>query len=375
MRTRTVALAGLAGGAGATAALVRRRQQNGGAQGAGHSARSGHAGHLGHSGHGVENPAPEPQVTPVPPLEGRLHTVVTEDGVTLHVEEHGPANATATLVLAHGYVQSSRLWAGQVRDVLAARPDLRVVVYDHRGHGRSGRATRETAHLEQLARDLVAVIDTVAPTGPVVLGGHSMGGMTIMALAEQRPELFGDRVVGAAFVATSSGELGDVTYGMPKPAAALFKLMTPRLNERALRREQAGKARTVAPGTARMIFGLAADPEHVRETLEDMTGCSAETVAYFHATFSDHDRRAALVAMAEVPAVVLVGDRDLLCPLPHSQAIAAELPLAELTIYPGAGHMVQLERRAEVSRRIVALLDRAVPRQSGVRAWLAGVQA
>lgn len=375
MRTRTVALAGLAGGAGATAALVRRRQQNGGAQGAGHSARSGHAGHLGHSGHGVENPAPEPQVTPVPPLEGRLHTVVTEDGVTLHVEEHGPANATATLVLAHGYVQSSRLWAGQVRDVLAARTDVRVVVYDQRGHGRSGRATRETAHLEQLARDLVAVIDTVAPTGPVVLGGHSMGGMTIMALAEQRPELFGDRVVGAAFVATSSGELGDVTYGMPKPAAALFKLMTPRLNERALRREQAGKARTVAPGTARMIFGLAADPEHVRETLEDMTGCSAETVAYFHATFSDHDRRAALVAMAEVPAVVLVGDRDLLCPLPHSQAIAAELPLAELTIYPGAGHMVQLERRAEVSRRIVALLDRAVPRQSGVRAWLAGVQA
>ena len=207
MRTRTVALAGLAGGAGATAALVRRRQQNGGAQGAGHSARCGHAGHLGHSGHGVENPAPEPQVTPVPPLEGRLHTVVTEDGVTLHVEEHGPANATATLVLAHGYVQSSRLWAGQVRDVLAARPDLRVVVYDHRGHGRSGRATRETAHLEQLARDLVAVIDTVAPTGPVVLGGHSMGGMTIMALARQCPELFATRVAGVALISTAAAGL------------------------------------------------------------------------------------------------------------------------------------------------------------------------
>ncbi len=345
-------VAGLAGAAGIAGAARLAR---------GRAAQQQHG-----SGHGVDNPAPEPPITPVPPLEGRQRTVVADDGVTLHLEEHGLEQAAGTVVLAHGYVQSSRVWAGQVRDLSAARPDLKVVVYDHRGHGRSARTTREAARLEQLARDLVTVLDAVAPTGPVVLVGHSMGGMTIMALAEQRSELFGERVVGVGFVATSSGELKDVTYGMPRPAAAAFKLLTPRLNERALRREQAGKPRKLAAGTARLIFGLAADPEHVRETLEDMAGCSAETVAYFHATFSDHDRRSALAALADVPAVVLVGDRDLLCPLPHSQAIAAALPLGELTIFPGAGHMVQLERRPEVSRRLGALLDVVMPQAAAL---------
>ena len=41
----------------------------------------------------------------------------------------------------------------------------------------------------------------------MVLAGHSMGGMSIMALARQRPELFGDRVVGVFLLATSAGGL------------------------------------------------------------------------------------------------------------------------------------------------------------------------
>ena len=52
-----------------------------------------------------------------------------------------------------------------------------------------------------------------------MLGGHSMGGMTVIALAEQRPELFGDRIAGVALVGTSSGGLDAVTYGLPAPVA------------------------------------------------------------------------------------------------------------------------------------------------------------
>jgi pimeloyl-ACP methyl ester carboxylesterase len=57
-----------------------------------------------------------------------------------------------------------------------------------------------------------------------------------------------------------------------------------------------------------------------------------------------------------------VGDADRLCPVEHSRAIADALPMAELAVYPGVGHMVQLERRAEVSRRLLALVDRALSR-------------
>jgi len=159
------------------------------------------------------SPQPSPELRPI----GRERRVSSDDGTALYVEEFGAQQPTGTIVLAHGYWQSSRLWAGQVRDLIAARPDLDVVVYDHRGHGRSDRCARETSHIEQLGRDLAVVLDAVAPTGPVVLAGHSMGGMTMMALAEQRPELFGDRIVGAAFVGTSCGGLADVTYGLPRP--------------------------------------------------------------------------------------------------------------------------------------------------------------
>ena len=57
----------------------------------------------------------------------------------------------------------------------------------------------------------------IVPSGPVVLVGHSMGGMTIMALAAQHPELFGARVRGVALIATSAGHLRDVSLGLPGP--------------------------------------------------------------------------------------------------------------------------------------------------------------
>ncbi|MGY1671974.1 alpha/beta fold hydrolase [Geodermatophilus sp. SYSU D00710] len=330
MRTSTTAAAGL-GLLAAGAVLARRRRA-------------------------TRPPAPEP--APLP--RGRVRTVPTEDGVDLHVEEFGAEQPTATVVLAHGWVQSSRLWAGQVRDLLEARPDLRVVTYDHRGHGASGPTPRDRATIEQLGRDLARVLEEVAPDGPVVLGGHSMGGMTLMALAEQRPELFGDRVVGAAFVGTSAGELDAVTFGLPRPVARVVRRLLPALSERAVRAEQAGRPRAVGPLDMKLIFGAAADPADVRAALEVHRACSAETVAAFMPTLSEHDRAQALEALAEVPTLVAVGDADRLCPVEHSRTLAAALPTAELAVYPGAGHMVQMERRPEVSRRLLDLVDRAL---------------
>jgi pimeloyl-ACP methyl ester carboxylesterase len=328
MRLRTLVLAGLTVAAGVAA---RRR---------------------------AARPAPPPQA---PTIRGQERTVHTEDGVPLHVEVFGAGQPSATVVLAHGYVQSSRVWAGQVQDLLAARPDLRVVTYDHRGHGASGRSTRDRATIEQLGRDLARVVEDVAPTGPVVVGGHSMGGMTLMALAEQRPELFGDRVVAAAFVATSSGQMDAVTYGFPAPVARVVKKVLPVLNERNARAEAAGRTRKVGGFDMRLVFSRDADPADVRMTRQVHRDCSAETVAAFLPTFSDHDRVRALQALADVPALVAVGDADRLCPVQHSRVIADALPLAELVVYPGVGHMVQLERRAEVSRRLVELVARVVP--------------
>lgn len=303
-----------------------------------------------------------PVAEPPPPPEGRTRTVTTDDGVDLHVEVFGAEQPTATVVLAHGYVQSSRLWGGQVRDLLDARPDLRVVTYDHRGHGASGPTSRDRANIEQLGRDLARVLDEVVPDGPVVLGGHSMGGMTVMALAEQHPELFGDRIVGVALVGTSSGGLDAVTYGLPRPVARVVKRVLPALNERAVQAELAGKKRAVGKADMWLIFGGSADPADLRLATEVHRACTAETVAAFLATFSDHDRTKALEALGEIPVLVAVGDADRLCPVEHSRTIADALPTAELAVYPGVGHMVHMERRREVSDRLLALVDRALAR-------------
>jgi len=297
---------------------------------------------------------------PWPALEGRPAAVETGDGVVLHAEVHGPDSAAGTVVLLHGYQLSQRLWARQVHALREARPDLRVVTYDHRGHGRSGRGTAERATLGQLGRDLRTVLDALAH-GPALLAGHSMGGMTVMSFAEQFPHLVRDRVAGVGLLATSSAGLAQNTFGVHPVLARVAHAAVPRLNAWAHRRVERGGRKPAAPATRWLLFGERPDPFDVRRTQEVLDGTHAATNHHFYATFGDHDRTHALAHLAEVPVVVAAGERDRITPVEHARAIAAALPHARFVTYPRCGHMVQLERAHDLSRRLVALADEAVP--------------
>src|SRR3954447_9115751 len=198
----------------------------------------------------------------------RSAVVQTDDGVLLSVEEIGPRDAPLTVVFVHGYTLSIASWTFQRRTLGAElatanghRPDVRLVFYDQRGHGSSGRGPAEHATVEQLARDLAAVLEARVPRGPVVLVGHSMGGMTIMGLAAVAPELFGSRIVGVALVSTSSGNLAGLNFGLPElltrvraavfPVAAWTMRRRPALAERT-RRMAAG---IVSAATRSLSFG------------------------------------------------------------------------------------------------------------------------
>src|SRR5689334_4707441 len=102
-----------------------------------------------------------------------------------------------------------------------------MVFYDQPGHGRSGRRTHGEYTLEQLAHGLKRVLDETVTEGPVVLIGHSMGGMTIMALAEEYPDLFGDLVRGVVLVSTSAGKLDEVNFGMPDVVGRFSRPLMP----------------------------------------------------------------------------------------------------------------------------------------------------
>ena len=148
-------------------------------------------------------------------------------------------------MLCHGYALNLDSWHFQRRDL---RDVARLVLWDQRSHGRSGRSTVPHATLEQTGRDLGDVIDEVAPDGPLVLVGHSMGGMTIMSLAEQRPELFRDRVVGVGAARHVRGRADRPADGAARAARPAGRPRAPRrrVGARPAGRRRRARARSSA---------------------------------------------------------------------------------------------------------------------------------
>ena len=297
--------------------------------------------------------------------EGPL-VVRADDGAALHVEVDEAPGAALTVVMVHGFSANLAEFALQ-REALRGR--ARVVLYDQRGHGRSGWGDVRNATMTQLGKDLSAVLERHAPGGPVVLLGHSMGGMTIMSLARQRPELFGERVRGVFLLATSAGDL--VTGGLVGLLARLGKrlhllplwLWWLRLNAPLLERFRRRGTRAGYAYVRRYLFGRDdATPELVRQVQDLLEQTPFTITSAFYPSFFEHDETAALPVLRAVPVTVLCGDSDRLTPLPHSRRMAAEIgPGAELVVVPGAGHSVNLTRRQVVDDALLRLLDRAAP--------------
>ncbi|WP_409492789.1 alpha/beta fold hydrolase [Amycolatopsis sp. cmx-11-12] len=290
----------------------------------------------------------------------REHRFVTGDGTALHVEMSGPADSELTLVLVHGWTQDHRTW-----DSVVARlgDSVRILRYDLRGHGGSAPAKPGTATIPTLANDLAELIEDRVPNGPIVLAGHSMGGMTIMELSRSHPELVARRVAGVAFVATSSGEMDRITLGLPGIAgsgAARFERRLAKLLAKNRRDALPLPLSVVRPGARLLVFGRRPRRADVDSVAEQLLCAHPASVAGFQDAISRHDCRVTLAALLGKPVVVLSGERDRLCPTTHAKVIADALPDAEFVRYPGAGHMLPQERSQEVSDRIAALVRRAV---------------
>jgi pimeloyl-ACP methyl ester carboxylesterase len=311
-----------------------------------------------------------------PTVLRRVAAVRTPDGAQLHAVVDGSDDAPATLVLAHGWTLAQAAW-DDVADLLAPRiadGELRLVRYDQRGHGRSTwrspthpRYASEVADLsiDQLGADLGEVLDQLVPTGPIVLGGHSMGGMTIMCLAAARPELFGDRVRGVALVSTSAGDLAPAGE---TPAERLQLRLAPGLVSVAI-----GGARAVErirqllpPSSARhrkivreLLYGADATDEMVVAGAEIMHASTVRAFAAFYPALGEHDKRTELDALRSVPVEILVGDSDKLTPQRHSRQLAEVLPDARLHLVERTGHMLTQERPQLVADAIGRLLSTA----------------
>jgi len=308
-------------------------------------------------------------------------TVVTDDGVPLYVEVDELLDAQSTrrrradspgltVVFVHGYALNLDCWHFQRAGY---RGLVRTVFYDQRSHGRSGRSSEHHATIDQLGTDLALLIEKTVPEGPVVLVGHSMGGMSIIALAEQHPELFGTKVVGTALISTTAGGLS--------PHRALLPILPAPLGGQVASRVVAGLARgsrvieaarrlsrsVVLVATDRYAFGEDVPESYVAFVDEMLSGTPFDVIAEFFPSFGALDKFAVLAAFERIPTLVICGTRDKITPIGLSRKLEAHIPTSTLVECEGAGHMVMMERHEQVNAALDQLLAAAAAHTPDVR--------
>jgi pimeloyl-ACP methyl ester carboxylesterase len=256
------------------------------------------------------------------------------DGARLALYVDGPSDPDLVLVMAHGWQAAASVWNEHVRQL--PRPRTRIVRYDQRGHGNST-GGRALPSIPLLADDLKAVIAATAPGRlPVLLAGHSMGGMAVLALAAQHPHLIGDKVTAALLAATTSGGL-DLAAPQHPPLKRLIGLT----------RHAMAAACIHAPLPAHRIRELVRPRPYPQPPID--------IAAHWFKALMRHDVAEQIDALSRIPVHILVGDNDQTIPPIHALRLAAQIPTSQLHVIAGGGHRLPTQH----PEAFLAALERA----------------
>jgi pimeloyl-ACP methyl ester carboxylesterase len=138
-------------------------------------------------------------------------------GQTIAFDRHGDEAADA-IVLLHG-LSGSRTGYDAVVAHLVGRGELQVLNVDLRGHGESAHADPAGYDARTYADDIAELVDTLVAR-PVLVVGHSLGGVVAGALAAARPDL-----VRGLFLEDPPYFEGDADVRNASPVATFFPKM------------------------------------------------------------------------------------------------------------------------------------------------------
>ena len=273
-------------------------------------------------------------------IESRIETIEASDGAALYVEAHGEG---IPVVFSCGYCTTHENWRPQVEPLVAA--GARVILHDLRGHGSSDAPGEKSAYsMDQVVDDLARVIGWGAPDEPVVLAGHSFGGLSSLHFAARRPEL----VRALVLLSTGPG------FKNPETAqkwAEQYERTARYLETRGLDAFLAGRAGETCVGRRRELPAAQAAPAAIAKQ-------SVSGLAFF-ARYVAGPALHAIDALAgiECPALILVGGEDKTF-LRAAEVMQAKLGgRTECEILPGIGHVANLEDPEAFNARVIAFLD------------------
>ncbi|MBV8349491.1 MAG: alpha/beta hydrolase [Mycolicibacterium sp.] len=290
--------------------------------------------------------------------------MTTSDGVALSVREYGTDRADHTVVLLHGLCLSKASWDLQIAELMRRwRDNLRIIAYDHRGHGDSADAPMHTYHVDRLADDLADVLAALDVTSPVTLVGHSMGGMTALTYLRRTGTDGGIEPHAVVLVVAAAGKLTTRGLGRLLATPALDIVHGLVQHGPTAATDSAVRALTRPLCAALLKYGVYRHP--VREALITLAAGTINatpltTKVGFLRGLKHYDQYQNLGDVT-VKTVIIGGGADTLIPPAHARDLAAGIPGATLIHQTTAGHMLLHETPKVVSEAIADAITDSRP--------------
>lgn len=267
--------------------------------------------------------------------------VMTSDGVSLSVCDWGSHAAGHTVVLLHGFCSNKESWDIQITQLIRHwGNNIRIISYDHRGHGDSGDASMHTYRIDRLADDLAELLVALGVRSPLTLVGHSMGGMTALAYLRRPASKRPVEPESLVLVAAAAGNLGSHGLGrlLRSPATSMLYHLVYRLPRAGTDRVVQFLARPVCASLTRHGgYGEVAPKALVAMSAAALNATPSATKVGFLRGLKEYDCSQTLSCIT-AKTTIISGGADKLTPTWHARELAAGIPAATLIQRPNAGH-------------------------------------
>lgn len=266
-----------------------------------------------------------------PPFQndGAMSRLISLADSELYVFDEG---AGAPLLFVHGFPLDHAMWHSQLDEFSKTN---RVIAPDLRGFGQS-EDTPGTVTMEQFADDLAEILEQLRINEPVTLCGLSMGGYIAWQFWKRHPQRL------ARLILCDTKALPDT------PAARETRMSTA---EKVLRTGMESLADSM-PEKLFCAETHAHNSKLIDAAKRTMMGNSPVGIAAALRGMAARPDVTSWLPEMQIPALLLVGEEDVVSPVGEMTAIAAAMPQATLTVIPRAGHMSPQEQPGLVNQAI-----------------------